>query len=129
MQGSTQQRMEQLLEQLRLDPGLPDQLPGEEAAMVRAALAGESIYAIASGAGAAESRVWQVLSSAARQAAGRKIEQVETGGLGSDTDPGVTGGYGDTGFGSIGNEPPEPIPDEPEEASSERGGSDGADAG
>lgn len=119
MQGSTQQRMEQLLEQLRLDPGLPDQLPGEEGAMVRGALAGLSVYEIASDAGAAESRVWQVLSSAARQASGRKIEPVETGGLGSDTDPGVTGGYGNTGFGSIGNDPPEPIPDEPDEASSE----------
>jgi hypothetical protein len=39
---------------------------------------------------------------------------VETGGLGSDTDPGVTGGYGDTGFGSLGNEPPFPTPEEPE---------------
>jgi len=116
MEGSTQQRMEQLLEQLRLDPGLPDQLPSVEGTMVRGALEGQSVYEIASNTGAAESRVWQVLSSAARQASGRKIEQVETGGLGSDTDPGVTGGYGDTGFGSIGNEPPEPIPDEPSEA-------------
>lgn len=41
--------------------------------------------------------------------------QVETGGLGSDTDPGVTGGYGDTGFGSLGNEPPFPTPEEPPE--------------
>ena len=26
-------------------------------------------------------------------------ERAEVGGLGSDTDPGVTGGYGETGFG------------------------------
>jgi hypothetical protein len=37
------------------------------------------------------------------------------GGLGSDTDPGVTGGYGDTGFGAIGNDGPIPVPGEPEE--------------
>ena len=37
MQGSTQQRLEQLVDQLRLDPGLPEQMPGEEGAMVRAA--------------------------------------------------------------------------------------------
>jgi hypothetical protein len=35
--------------------------------------------------------------------------------MGSDTDPGVTGGYGETGFGSIGNEPPVPLPGEPGE--------------
>ena len=42
------------------------------------------------------------------------VEPVETGGLGADTDPGVTGGYGDTGFGALDIEP---IPDntEPEE--------------
>ena len=42
-------------------------------------------------------------------------ERAEIGGLGSDTDPGVTGGYGETGFGSIGNEPPVPNPGEPRE--------------
>jgi len=52
-------------------------------------------------------------SSAARAAAGRGVEQVETGGFGSDTDPGVTGGYGETGFGSLGTEPPFPTPEEP----------------
>ena len=58
--------------------------------------------------------VWEVLSNAARLATGHEpLERAETGGLGSDTDPGVTGGYGDTGFGSIGNEPPIPNPDEP----------------
>jgi hypothetical protein len=31
----------------------------------------------------------------------------------SDTDPVVTSGYGDTGFGALGNEPPVPTPEEP----------------
>ena len=39
------------------------------------------------------------------------------GGLGSDTDPGVTGGYGDTGFGALDTEPPYPITEEPVEGS------------
>jgi hypothetical protein len=45
---------------------------------------------------------------------GRDIEPVVTGRLGADTDPGVTGGYGGTGFGALDTEP---IPDntEPEE--------------
>jgi len=42
------------------------------------------------------------LSTAARLASGQTVAQpVETGGFGSDTDPGITGGYGETGFGSL----------------------------
>lgn len=40
---------------------------------------------------------WNTLNNAARMAAGQQIRPVETGGFGSDTDPGVTGGYGDPG--------------------------------
>ena len=41
---------------------------------------------------------------------------METAGLGSDTDPGVSGGYGDTGFGAIGNDGPMPVLEEPGES-------------
>ena len=50
-------------------------------------------------------------------ATGAPVQPVESGGFGSDTDPGITGGYGDTGFGSLGNEPPYPVSEEPEEQS------------
>jgi hypothetical protein len=81
--------------------------------VVRDALNGEDVYTIAQRYGMGEQAVWEVLSSAARAAAGKAVGQVETGGLGSDTDPGVTGGYGETGFGSLGTEPPFPTPEEP----------------
>ena len=73
----------------------------------------QDVYAIAQQHQISEKAVWDTLSNAARAAAGRPAAQVETGGLGSDTDPGVTGGYGETGFGSLGAEPPEAIPEEP----------------
>jgi hypothetical protein len=84
-------------------------------AVVREALAGQTVYAIAQSQQMSEQAVWEVLGAAARAAAGRSAAQVESGGLGSDTDPGVTGGYGETGFGSLGTEPPFPTPEEPRE--------------
>jgi hypothetical protein len=108
-----QNRLNQLLDQLRLDESLPQQLPGQEGEMLRAALDGEDIYAIAQRFQVSERAVWDALGRSARFIRGEASAQVETGGLGSDTDPGVTGGYGDTGFGSLGNEPPEPISEEP----------------
>jgi hypothetical protein len=108
------ERLRDLVERLALDPAMPQQLPGEEGAYVRAALAGQSVHVIAQQHQVSEEAVWRALSNAARLAAGEPVARpVETGGLGSDTDPGVTGGYGDTGFGSLGNEPPEPTPEEP----------------
>ena len=84
--------------------------------MVRDALLGQTVYEIAQNHRVSEATVWSVLSQSARLASGRPpMQSAETGGLGSDTDPGVTGGYGETGFGSLGNEPPVPIPEEPPE--------------
>lgn len=114
--GSTaDERMESLRARLRAAPDVSATLPAPEAAIVQQALAGEPVYAIAQAHGMSEGAIWSVLANAARLAGGEPAEsRVETAGLGSDTDPGVTGGYGETGFGSIGNEPPVPIPDEPE---------------
>jgi hypothetical protein len=108
-------RMAQLVERLRQDPSLPATLPNMEGAIVQAALDGESIHDIANTQGVSEGAVWEVLGSAARAATGQMpTQRAETGGLGSDTDPGVTGGYGDTGFGSLeGDQNPPPIGDMP----------------
>jgi len=114
---TSNERLAQLVKQLRQDPGIAEQLPDQEGAIVRGALAGHEVYTIAQQQHISEQAVWDILSNAARAAAGRETAQVETGGLGSDTDPGVTGGYGETGFGSLGAEPPIPIPEEPPEES------------
>ena len=111
---TSDEQMARLVEQLQQAPGLEDQLPGVQAAIVRDALDGNDVHAIAGNHRVPESHVWEVLGNAARMAAGHApTERAETGGLGSDTDPGVTGGYGDTGFGAIGNEGPIPTPGEP----------------
>lgn len=116
MVQTTNERMKQLLDQLNQFPGQAENLPGQEGEMVRDALRGQSVYEIAQTYRVAEGAVWNILSSVARDLSGQPPRQpAETGGLGSDTDPGVTGGYGDTGFGSLGNEPPMPSPEEPAE--------------
>ncbi|MBV9787167.1 MAG: response regulator transcription factor [Chloroflexi bacterium] len=94
-------RMASLREQLQHQPGLGEQLPSQEGEIVRAALDGQSVYEIAQQQQVSEGFVWNTLSNAARMASGQQIQPVETGGFGSDTDPGVTGGYGETGFGSL----------------------------
>ena len=106
-------RLRALTARIEQSPDLAERMPGAEGAIVRAALRGEPVHAIAQERHMSEAAVWRVLGDAARAAAGQPVTPVETGGLGSDTDPGVTGGYGDTGFGSLGNEPPEPVPEEP----------------
>jgi hypothetical protein len=111
---SSDEQMARLVEQLQQTPGLAEQLPMEQGSIVRDALDGKDVHAIASDNRVPEATVWEILSNAARMASGQAPrERAESAGLGSDTDPGVTGGYGDTGFGSIGNEPPIPNPDEP----------------
>ena len=112
---TSNERLAQIVKQLRRDPAIADQMPDQEGAIVRAALAGQDVYAIAQDQQISEKAVWDTLSNAARAAAGQPVAQVETGGLGSDTDPGVSGGYGDTGFGSLGADPPMPVPEEPDD--------------
>ena len=111
---STDEQLKQLVDQLRQMPGLAATLPGDQGEIVGLALEGRPVYEIANDLRLAPEYVWDVLGNAARMAAGRApTERAEVGGLGSDTDPGVTGGYGETGFGSIGNEGPLPSLDEP----------------
>ena len=113
MPQTSQERMAQLVAALQQSPGLAESMPGQEGGMVRDALDGQTIYEIAQHHSVSERAVWQILGNAARAATGQEIHPVETGGFGSDTDPGVTGGYGETGFGSLGNETAPAIPEEP----------------
>ena len=116
MSSASDERLATIVEQLRANPGLAGSLPGEERAIVEAALGGDSVYGIAQAQGISTEAVWATLGNAARLASGQgAAARVEVGGLGSDTDPGITGGYGDTGFGAIDNEPPYPNPEEPTE--------------
>jgi len=116
---STESRMTTILEQLQQDPSIAERLPTMEGTMVRAALDGDNVYAIAQEHEVTEGAVWEVLTNAARMATGHGVDQVVTGGFGSDTTPGRTGGYGATGFGAIGNEAPNPNLREPSFAEDE----------
>jgi hypothetical protein len=97
MSPSSDEELARLVEQLRELPGLAEQLPGDQAAIVRDALDGKNVNDIAADRRLVPAYVWDVLSNAARMAAGEApVERAEVGGLGSDTDPGVTGGYDET---------------------------------
>lgn len=102
MATSSEERMARIVEQFQQNPAYIESLGSDEGEMARAALNGASVYEIAQQHSASEEAVWRVLGDAARMASGNPpTHQVETGGFGSDTDPGVTGGYGETGFGSL----------------------------
>ena len=116
MDSTSAERLAGIVAGLRQNPGMVGGLPGEERAMAEAALAGASVHSIAQEHGISAGAVWTTLGNAARLASGTgPAQQVEVGGLGSDTDPGVQGGYGDTGFGSLDTAPPRPMPEEPHE--------------
>lgn len=110
------ERMAGIVAQLRQNPGMVGGLPGEERAMAEAALGGASAQEIAQERGISVEAVWTTLGNAARLASGTGTARtVEIGGLGSDTDPGIHGGYGDTGFGAVDTDPPYPTTQEPRE--------------
>lgn len=116
MAATSDERLRRLVDEIRRSPDVAMGMSGQEGEIVAGALAGQSIYEIAQGARVSEEAAWRILGSAARAAGGRSApEPAESGGLGSDTDPGVTGGYGDTGFGALGNETPGVTPEEPQE--------------
>ncbi len=119
MSESADRRMAALLEQLKQDSTIAERLPHMEGTLVWAALDGDNVYAIAQAHEVIEGAVWEVLANAARMATGRGVDPVTTGGFGSDTTPGLTGGYGATGFGAIGNEAPKPNLSEPSFAEDE----------
>ena len=89
-------------------------LPSQERHIASLAANGMPIWEIAHEVGVSDAAVARTLDGVVAAVTGREVTPVETGGLGADTDPGVTGGYGDTGFGALDTEP---IPDntEPED--------------
>lgn len=101
MSQTSESRMASLIKMLQHDPSLLTRLPHREADIVQRALNGKDVYEIAQSLHSAEDAIWEVLGSAAKMATGEPVQRVETGGLGSDTDPGVTGGYDETGFGRL----------------------------
>ena len=100
-------------------PGLVETLPDQEQRIAEMVAEGRKPYEIAMAEGISEESVWTVVRSLANATMAPTQRTLtrgyETAGIGSDTDEGVTGGYGDTGFGAIGNEPPTPVTEEPEE--------------
>jgi hypothetical protein len=86
-------------------------LPTTERRIATMAAAGASVWEIAQQLQVSEQAIWRTLDGVIATISGREMPTIETGGLGSDTDPGVTGGYGDTGFGALDTEP---IPDNTE---------------
>jgi hypothetical protein len=107
-----------LVTRLAGQPGLVESMPGQERRIARGVAEGRKPIDIAAEEGISEDAVWTVVRALQNATSGQVSSRgYETAGMGSDTDPGVTGGYGETGFGSIGNEPPVPLPGEPEEES------------
>jgi len=105
-----------LVEQIRQAPAEVRRLPDRERHIAQLALSGYDIHSIAQRANISEGAVWDFLDNLARTASGALPERPrEIAGMGADLDPGVTGGYGDTGFGEIGAEPPAPVTEEEEE--------------
>ena len=92
-----------------------ESLPSTERRIATMAADGEPVWAIAQALGVSEAAIARTLDGVLGAIEGRELARVETGGLGADTEPGVTGGYGDTGFGSLDTESPavneEPEPD------------------
>ena len=83
-------------------------LPSLERQIAMLAAEGRPVWEIAHEVGISDAAVAHTIDGVVAAVTGREINPVETGGLGADTDPGVTGGYGDTGFGALDTTP---IPD------------------
>jgi hypothetical protein len=80
-------------------------LPPVERRIATLAASGMPVWEIAQQTRESEGAVWRTLDGIIAVVTGREIEPVETGGLGADTDPGVTGGYDESGFDPLDTEP------------------------
>src|ERR671914_2531026 len=74
-------------------------LPPQERHIAIMAANGASIWEIAQQMRISDAAVAGVIDRLVAVLSGRETERVETGGLGADTDPGVTGGYDPEAFG------------------------------
>jgi hypothetical protein len=113
--------MARLVQSLQQSPGLAEGMPSQEGDIVRDALSGMTVYEIAQQHQTSERSVWDTLANAARAATGQAIQQVEIGSanVGVDTDSGVTGSYGETGFGDRGTGMPLEVDVPPSEGGTE----------
>ncbi|MHB0869587.1 MAG: helix-turn-helix transcriptional regulator [Chloroflexota bacterium] len=117
-ESTEEQSYRELSDRLSSAPGLVESLPDREQRIAQMIAEGRRPYEIAMEEGISEDAVWvyvRSLNNATMAPTQPTFTRgYETAGLGSDTDPGVTGGYGDTGFGAIGNEGGEAVTEEPE---------------
>ena len=93
---------EAVRERMRLLQGAYDfilALPPEERHIATLAANGSPVWEIAQQMRMSEGAVAHTLDSIVAAVTGREVEQVETGGLGADTDPGVSGGFDPDPFG------------------------------
>jgi DNA-binding NarL/FixJ family response regulator len=74
-------------------------LPPEERHIATLAANGSPVWEIAQQMRMSEGAVADTIDRIVAALTGRDIEKVETGGLGADTDPGVSGGYDPDPFG------------------------------
>lgn len=74
-------------------------LPTEERHIATMAANGAPLWEIAQQMRMSEGAVAHTIDRIVSALTGRVVEQVETGGLGADTDPGVSGGYDPEPFG------------------------------
>jgi hypothetical protein len=74
-------------------------LPPQERHIATLAAHGAPVWEIAQEMRISEQAVAHVIDRVVAVLTGREIEPVETGGLGADTDPGVSGGYDPEPFG------------------------------
>jgi DNA-binding NarL/FixJ family response regulator len=74
-------------------------LPPEERHIATLAANGAPVWEIAQQMRMSEGAVAHTIDSIIAALTGREVEQVETGGLGADTDAGVSGGYDPEPFG------------------------------
>jgi DNA-binding NarL/FixJ family response regulator len=74
-------------------------LPAEERHIAAMAAEGAPIWEIAQQMRVSEAAVANAIDRIVAALSGREVEPIETGGLGADTDPGVSGGYDAEQFG------------------------------
>jgi hypothetical protein len=74
-------------------------LPPEERHIAAMAADGAAVWEIAQQMRISDAAVARVIDRVVAALSGREVEPVETGGLGADTDPGVSGGYDPEPFG------------------------------
>jgi hypothetical protein len=75
-------------------------LPPDERRIAALAAGGAAVWEIAQQMRISDEAVARVIDRVVAALSGREVEPVETGGLGADTDPGVSGGYDPDPFGT-----------------------------